>query len=86
MPQVKEKSKNKKKTVSEKRIEDGADESAPIDILLGKKPISIDEPESLLPQEEKTIDEEIVAPTVDEDEEVTLDDEEVNPFGDKWEE
>lgn len=89
MPRVKEKTKTKKgRTASEEHIE-GSVPDMPIVPLKGKKIAPIEDAELIVGTDEKIVEEEVIAPVVEEDEtadEATLDDEEVNPFGDKWEE
>ncbi len=83
MPHSKTKTKNSRPVVklAKKRVGKD-DEVEPKKIIEAEAPI-------VLPElEEKIVDEEIVAPGV-EDEEAeetpTLDEEDLNPFGDKWE-
>jgi hypothetical protein len=90
MAQVKE-LRSKHKKIPPAQAENDEEQEGPIALTStkNKKPIEIEEPEAILPVDEKVADEDSPAVTEDEEsvsEEVALDDEEVNPFGDKWEE
>ena len=75
-----------KKKQPETEEEEDTEEEKPVSSI--KKPLEIDEPEPILPLEEKLDDDAV--PVIDEEdavgtEETGIDEEELDPFGDKWE-